>query len=245
MARNLIWIVLICLQPAFAQDASLEVIPEYKEFAKKRMEESEKKSLPENDKAIMNEAAEKIAKEIPSPGLKVGDQAPDFEIINTDGKIIKLSKRLEEGPVVLSFFRGSWCPYCNIEMSVLQRSLPLFKKLNAKLITVSPQSIEKSKELKVKFSGSFDIVSDADYSIAKSYKVYHEMPSELTKLYKEKFLLDLEAYNGVGRTALPVPGTFVISKEGKIVAAFCDSDYKKRMEPTDILLALSKLPKKE
>lgn len=245
MIRKLLCISLLWLQPVFAQDAALEVIPEYGELAKKRMEESAKKEMPEKDKAIMNDAAEKIAKDLPSPGLKVGDQAPDFEFTNTDGKTIKLSERLADGPVVLSFFRGSWCPYCNMEMSVLQRSLPLFKKLNAKLIAVSPQTIDKSKDLKIKFPGGFDIASDVDYSIAKSYKVYHEMPTELTKLYKEKFLLDLEAYNGVGRTALPVPGTFVISKEGKIVAAFCDTDYKKRMEPTDILIALSKLPKKE
>lgn len=245
MVRNLILICLICIQSVFAQDTSSEVLPVYKDLAQKRIEESEKKPVPENDKTVMREAAEKIAKDLPAPGLKVGDQAPDFEIKNSDGKIIKLSKKLEEGPVVLSFFRGSWCPYCNIEMSVLQRSLPLFKKLNANLITVSPQTEEKSKDLKIKFQGNFDIVSDADYAIAKNYKVYHEMPAELTKLYKEKFFLDLEAFNGVGRTALPVPGTFVISREGKIVAAFCDTDYRKRMEPLEILLALSKLPKKE
>jgi peroxiredoxin len=130
-----------------------------------------------------------------------------------------------------------------MEMQVLTQSLPLFKKLKAQLITVSPQLVEKSKELKEKFPGAFDILADVDYAIAKNYKVYHEMPEELTGLYKSKFKLDLEEYNGKGRTALPVAGTFVISKEGKVVAAFCDTDYKKRMEPHAILLALSKLPK--
>lgn len=239
------WLILIFLfvGTLLAQDNALEVIPEYEELAKKRAEANKDKVMAEADVVIMKDGADKIAKELPSPGLKVGDDAPDFELKDSSGKMVKLSDRLAKGPVVLSFFRGSWCPYCNMEMTVLTQSLPLFKKLKANLITISPQSVEKSKDLKEKFPGAFDILADLDYAVAKSYQVFHEMPTELTRLYKDKFKLDLEEYNGKGRTALPVAGTFVISKEGKIVAVFCDTDYKKRMEPQAILLALSKLPK--
>lgn len=237
MLKKSLLISLLFFSVLLAEDNPLEVIPEYTELAKKRAEANKEKILPAEDLAVMKSGAEKIALALPSPGLKVGDDAPDFEIKNSDGKIVKLSERLANGPVVLCFFRGSWCPYCNMEMQVLTQSLPLFKKLKAQLITVSPQIIEKSKDLKEKFSGAYEILVDADYAIAKSYKVYHEMPEELTALYRDKFKLDLEAYNGKGRTALPVAGTFVVSREGKIVAAFCDTDYKKRMEPHDILLA--------
>ena len=226
-----------------AADNPLELIPEYLELAQKRMEVSKSKELPEKELAIMKAAADKIAIDLPSPGLKVGDQAPDFELKDSDGQMIKLSDKLLNGPVVLCFFRGSWCPYCNIEILVLAQSLPLFKKLNAKLITVSPQTVEKSKQLKEKFPGSFNILADLDYTVSKQYNVYCETPVELLALYKDRFKLDFEEYNGKGRTALPIAGTFVISKEGKIVATFCDSDYRKRMEPTDILIALSKLPR--
>lgn len=236
-------ICLLFLGVLLAEDNSLEVIPEYAELAKKRAEANKDKVVSAEDLAIMKSGAEKIALALPSPGLKVGDDAPDFEIKNSDGKIVKLSDRLANGPVVLCFFRGSWCPYCNMEMQVLTKSLPLFKKLKGQLITISPQIAEKSKDLKEKFPGAYEILEDSDYAVAKNYKVYHDMPEELTALYKNKFKLDLEEYNGKGRTALPVAGTFVISKEGKIVAAFCDTDYKKRMEPQEILLALSKLLK--
>lgn len=244
MLKIFLLISLLFFGVLLAEDNPLEVIPDYSELAKKRAEANKDKVMPEKDLAIMKEAAEKIGKELPVPGLKVGDVAPDFEIKDSDGRLVKLSDRLVNGPVVLCFIRGSWCPYCNMEMAVLTQSLPLFGKLRARLITVSPQIVEKSKELKEKFAGNYDILADLDYAVAKSYKVYHEMPAELTALYKDKFKLDLEEYNGKGRTALPVAGTFVISKEGKIVAMFSDADYKKRMEPHEILLALSKLPKK-
>lgn len=228
----------------FGQDTNSEMMPEYGEQAKKRMALSEKLNISEVDKKILKDSADEISKNFAGT-LKVGDQAPDFELTNAEGKIVKLSEFTQKTNVVLCFYRGNWCPYCNIEISALVQSIPLLKKLNAKLILISPQISEKTKEIKEKYQGQYEMLSDLDYKVCKNYKVYYELPDALQKVYKESFKLDIESFNGKGRTALPMAATFIINKENKITSVFCDPDYRKRMEPSEILIELSKLPRPE
>jgi peroxiredoxin len=181
---------------------------------------------------------------MPSPGLRVGDKAPDFALPNATGKTVRLSEALSKGPVVLAFYRGAWCPYCNLELRALQQSLPAFKARGASLITVTPQKPDKSREEIEKEGYAFEILSDLDSAVMKKYKLFFDVPKDLSDLYKEKFGLDIAEYNGEGRTVLPVPGTLVIDRAGIVRAAYAKTDYKQRMEPAAIVAALDKIVKK-
>ena len=198
--------------------------------------------LNEKDRSVMVKSAIDLEKAMPEPGLKVGMSAPDFELSNTFGEKVKLSKCLVGGPVVLAFYRGAWCPFCNIELNALQSSLPYFSKYNASLIAVTPQKPDKSKEQLDKSEYTFEVLSDLDDSVMKAYNLYFEVPQELHELYKNKFSFDITDYNGKNRLGLPVPGTFVIDQDGIIRAAYAETDYKKRIEPEDIINALKSLP---
>ena len=190
------------------------------------------------DKSIMVKTARDLKKAMPDPGLKVGMNAPYFQLSNAFGEEVKLSECLADGPVVLTFYRGAWCPFCNIELNVLQTNLPYFEKYNASLIAVTPQRPDKSKEQLDKSKYTFEILSDLDGGVMKEYNLYFEVPQELYELYKNRFNFDITEYNGKDRLSLPVPGTFVINQNGIIQAAYAETDYKKRMEPKDIINAL-------
>ncbi len=212
--------------------------PSFRNGVKAFMDKRSGSEIDERDKSIMMKATRDLEIAMPEPGLKVGATAPDFLLINAFGRKIKFSEQLEHGPVVLTFYRGAWCPFCNIELNVLQRSLPLFKKYNASLIAVTPQQPDKSKEQLEKTEYTFEVLSDLDDSVMKSYNLYFEVSQELHELYKNQFNFDITDYNGKNRLGLPVPGTFVIGQDGIIKAAYAKTDYKKRMEPEDIIKAL-------
>ena len=192
------------------------------------------------DKSIMQQAAIDLAKAKPDPGLKAGESAPDFSLPNAYGKQIKLSSLLKKGPVIINFYRGAWCPFCNLELHALKTHLPHFKKYGATLISITPQKPGKSLQQLKKDKFPFDILSDLDSSVIKQYKLFFTLSPKLVTLYK-KFGINLEDFNGKGRNELPVPGTFVIDKKGIIRAAFANTDYTKRMEPRAIIDALKGL----
>lgn len=192
------------------------------------------------DKAIMEKAAADLAKTMPNPGLKVGEIAPDFSLPNVYGTQIQLSSLLKKGPVIINFYRGAWCPFCNLELRSLKQNLPNFKKYGATLISITPQKPDKSLEQVKKDKFPFDILSDLDSSVIKKYKLFFTLPPKLVALYK-KLGLDLEVFNGKGRNELPIPGTYVIDKKGIIRAVYANTDYTKRMEPQAIIDALKKL----
>lgn len=192
------------------------------------------------EKQIMENAAAELKRSMPSPGLKAGTTAPDFTLRNAFGESITLSKEYKKGPVVLVFYRGAWCPFCNLYLHSLQKSLPEFKKNGAQLILVTPQTPDKSAGQIKKDELDFEILSDLDSQVMKHYQLYFELPDDLIRVYK-KAGLDIEDFNGEGRTVLPVPGAFVIDQKGNIRAMQANTDYKIRMEPVDIVEALKKI----
>lgn len=200
----------------------------------------EKSPFSEADMAIMQKAASDLARKMPDPGLKVGAEAFDFSLPNAFGKTVNLKALLDKGPVVLVFYRGAWCPFCNMHLNALHKSLPSFQALGAQLVLVTPQTPDKSAEQIKKADYPFEVLSDLDNSVMKQYRLYFELPDELLAVYK-KHGLDIEAYNGKGRVGLPIPGTFVIDQKAIVRAVHAQSDYKQRMEPADIVKVLQKL----
>lgn len=237
---------LLATQLALAADPESDVpnvAERIKELNKKLFTGKDAIKIDPQDQAAMAMAEAELAAKLPSPGLKVGAKAPNFALNNAHGKKVRLNRLLQKGPVILVFYRGAWCPYCNIELHALNESLPNFKKFGATLVAVTPQTPDKSLEQVNKDGYPFEILSDLDDKVMKAYKLYWEVSPELDAAYKHSFSLDIAAFNGAGRRGLPVPGTFVIDKSGIVRAAFADTDYKKRMEPADILAALEKLPR--
>jgi len=229
--------------PLFEVQA-LEPVPSYQEaldqFKCQRKQNKKGSGFSKSDKATMKKSGEDLAKSMSSPGLKLGEKAPDFTLTNAFGQKVKLSVVLKNGPVILSFYRGAWCPYCNLQLHTLHKSMPHFKKYGAQLILVTPQTPDKSKGQIEKDKYTFEVLSDLDSKVMKQYKLFYKMDSELVRVYK-KLGLDVESFNGKGRNVLPVPGTFVIDKKSIIRAVHADVDYKKRMEPQEIIDALKKL----
>lgn len=188
--------------------------------------------------ATMDRAtAELIAGGAATRALKAGDKAPAFTLKNPDGKPVSSAELLAKGPLVASFYRGVWCPYCNMELQALQAALPEFEKLGASLVAISPQTPVNSRKSVCQNALSFPILSDTHNDVAAAFGLRYELPDYLVELYK-KLRNDLPAFNGDPSWTLPMPGRFVIGRDGVILYAEVNPDYTKRPEPGDMLPAL-------
>ena len=198
--------------------------------------------LSSDEKEVMQRAKAALAKTLPDPGIKVGERAPNFTLSNAFGKQVTLYDELKKSPVVLVFYRGAWCPYCNMHLRVLRENLPQIQALGAQLITITPQTPDKSLEQFKAEPREFEVLSDLDSTVMRAYRLYFEVDPELAAIYRTRGL-DLVEYNGPGRNVLPAPGTFIIDRDGIVRAMQADTDYTKRMEPAAILRALEALPR--
>jgi len=173
---------------------------------------------------------------ITSTAKQVGDKAPDFQLTNAAGKSVLLSDYIEKGSVILTWYRGGWCPYCNLTLKRLQLELPKFKELGAQLIALTPELPDKSLSTKEKNDLQFEVLSDIGNKVAHTYGVVFDLTPEVAVLYNEAF--DIPSYNGDESNQLPLGATYVINPRGEITYAFLDADYRSRAEPADILNAL-------
>jgi peroxiredoxin len=232
----------ICFFSALASAGSPPgAIPSYQEALRAYQAERAKADGPPvsaEDRLVMEAAARDLAAAMPDPGLHVGDEAPDFTLPDAFGRTVRLGDLLDQGPVVLTFYRGAWCPYCNLQLRGLQAALPAIEREGTRLVAVTPQRPDKSREQVERDGYRFEILSDLDDRVMKTYRLYFEVPSDLSDVYGRLLSLDLGEYNGEGRYVLPVPATFVIDREGVIRAAYANVDYRMRMEPAAIVAAL-------
>lgn len=170
--------------------------------------------------------------------LKVGDAAPDFTLTNALGTEVGLYETLKNGPVVLTWYRGGWCPYCNITLHYLQEMLPDFKAAGAQMMALTPELPDKSLDTKEKHSLEFEVLSDVDNAIAKEYGIVFKLTPEVAKYYEGFGLAD---YNGNDSDELPLAATYVIAQDGTIQYAFLDADYRNRAEPSEVLAVVKGL----
>lgn len=175
-------------------------------------------------------------------GVHVGDKTPGFSLPNAVGQWVSLAERLAAGPVVVSFNRGSWCPYCNLELRALQRVLPEIHELGATLVAITPEAPDGSLTLAEKYSLTFDLLTDAGSRVARDWRLRYDLPLDLRQLYMSAFQVDPRASNVEGGWRLPVPATFVLDPDGVVRARHVLVDYTTRMEPGEIVAALAALP---
>ncbi|MGJ8656312.1 MAG: redoxin domain-containing protein [Akkermansiaceae bacterium] len=169
--------------------------------------------------------------------LKVGDKAPDFTLGNPDGKQIQLSTLLKDGPVILTWYRGGWCPYCNIALKALSDKNPEFKKHGATLVALTPE-LPDTTAASVKEQGlPFQVLSDLNHNVATQYGLSFELNESTRTRYQEKFKLEQRSGKEAAKK-LPLPATYVIDTDGTITYAFVDADYRRRAEPSRIIDAL-------
>lgn len=190
-------------------------------------------------KAALDAAGEQIRAQGNVSGLRTGSKAPDFKLPDGDGHKIRLSKLLKKGPVVLVFYRGEWCPFCNLQLRALEEVYPDIRKLGASLIAIAPQQEKNAASQKEDNKLSYPLLSDTKGDAMRDYKLLYKVPAELKKVFLERYSIDLEKYNGADRWVLPVTATYIIGQDGIIKAGLVDLDYTKRMEPQDILKALA------
>ncbi|MDX8365765.1 peroxiredoxin-like family protein [Cytobacillus sp. IB215665] len=205
----------------------------------KAYNENAVKKMPEEVLNKMVQATTDLAQSDIAKGLEIGDHAPDFTLSDPTGKELNLYEQLKKGPVILTFYRGEWCPYCNLELRAYQQALPEINALGAQLIAISPQTPDHSLSMKEKNELAYPVLSDVGSHVIKEYNLLFDLPKYLVEVYKG-FGINLEEFND-SDWSLPVPATFIIDKNGKIRLASVNPDYTKRMEPSEVINELQSL----
>jgi len=190
---------------------------------------------------IMHRAtAELSASGLAGRALKASDVAPDFTLNDADGDAVSARRLLAKGPLVVSFYRGVWCPYCNLELQALEAVLPEIKARGASLVAISPQTAPNSRKSMRENRLTFPILSDAMSEVADAFGIRFALPDDLVDLYKS-FKNDLPAFNGDPAWVLPMPARFVIGTDGVIAYAEVNPDYTRRPDPSELLPTLDSL----
>ncbi len=174
---------------------------------------------------------------VASHALKVGDDAPEFLLPDADGRLHSSEQLRRNGPLVLSFFRGGWCPFCTAELCALQAAKDEFEGVGATLAVVTPETKDFPRQLTRSLGLDLKVLSDVDYGVAMSYGVLFRVPDE-TKAHYSGLGFDFGARHGSPVWMLPIPATYVIDAEGRIRSAFVEPDFTIRAEPAQILASL-------
>jgi peroxiredoxin len=187
---------------------------------------------------IMDEATATLAASgILQQALQTGQTAPDFTLPDALGQHISLKHKLEQGKVVLTFYRGAWCPYCNMQLRALQNILPELRAKGAALLAISPQQPDQALSLIEKHALEFTVLSDAGNHVARQYGLVFTLPEDLVGLY-QNMNIDLPSQNSTQGWELPLAATFVLAQDSKVRLAYLNADYTTRLEPSQILAAL-------
>ena len=184
------------------------------------------------------------ALEFASRAPKVGDQAPDFALPDQHGEEVHLSSLLRLGPVVLIFYRGEWCPYCNLQLRTFQTHLGQLTAHGAQLVAISPQSPDHSLSMAEKHALGFLVLSDVGARVIDQYGLRYEVDGETRALF-ETAGTDLGDYNGDGRWVLPAVATFVLDASGVVRYANVRGNWAERAEPIEVLDVLVGLTRPE
>ena len=195
-------------------------------------------SVPRSVIDIMHRATDElIASGAAGRAKKAGDKAPAFALKDPEGNVVSSAELLKKGPLVLSFYRGVWCPYCNMELQALEAARPEFEKLGASLVAISPQTAPNSRKSVRQNNLGFPILSDAKGETAAAFGLRFNLPDYLVELYKN-LKNDLPAFNDDPAWTLPMPARYVIGQDGIILYAEVNPDYTRRPEPEDMLPVL-------
>lgn len=168
-----------------------------------------------------------------------GDAAPDVVLLDSQGELARLRDRWIAGPLIVVFFRGGWCSYCDLQLREWQKHHAALHRLGATLLAISPQAPERSIETTQKNGLGFPLLTDTNLVAANAFGIAFTLPPELVEYFAE-IGTDIPVLDGNGSWALPVPATYVIDSQGVILYADVEPDYRKRPDPANALLAVEK-----
>jgi peroxiredoxin len=166
--------------------------------------------------------------------VKVGDKVPSFELELSDGSKFSLEDALSKGPGVIKFYRGGWCPYCNMELQSYQQLISKFEAQGLWLLAIAPEEIDRIGATIQKRELTFPIAANPSQSVARSLNLVFSLPNDLIDVYEKLGLDIMRTGEGV---ELPVPATLIVNRDSTVVANFFDLDYTKRKDPSAILEA--------
>ena len=196
------------------------------------------KRIPAEAMEVMLEAAAELdAQGVGDQSLKIGDMIPDMSMNDAHGNSLNSVDLCADGPAIFTFYRGGWCPYCNLELKAYQELLGDIKALGGTLVAISPEKPDNSLNTVEKNELQFPILTDSENAFARALGIVFELPAKLQAVYAG-FGMDLAALNDNSGWTLPIPATFVVAKGGKIVLADVNRDYRERLEPSEALAAL-------
>jgi len=167
----------------------------------------------------------------PANAINVGQPFPDFSLSDATGKQVSMKELLSIGPLLISFYRGEWCPYCNLALKALQDSLPAIKAKGVMLVAISPELPNQSLTMQEKNKLQFPVLSDVGNSLARKLGILFQQPDTILPIMKA-YGVDLQARNGDDSYVVPFPASYLIDSRGMIRYAFLDPDYTHRLEPS-------------
>jgi len=191
-----------------------------------------------DDVARLVETDNATLEELAARAIREGGTFPALTLPNHKGGITDLAALMAEGELIVTFYRGGWCPYCNLELRAYQARLPEIVARGARLIAVSPETPDNTLTTAEKNALAFEVLSDTEGRLADALGIRYELSAPIKALY-QKFGHDLPVHNGDGRWSLPMPATYVIARGGRILRAHVSPDYRTRLEPDAALAALA------
>lgn len=191
-------------------------------------------------KVMMTSIARLRAERLGEKAPGIGDCLPDGTFLDASASSTTLYSQLGDGPAVIIFYRGGWCPYCNLQLLAYQEHLPEIEKLGAKLVAISPETPDQSAQTREKDKLSFVVLSDKGNTYARSLNIVFALDPDLKKLY-QGFGVDLEKSQGTDAWELPLAAAFVVDAKHIVRYSFLDADYKKRADPETVLQELRNL----
>ncbi|WP_224482932.1 peroxiredoxin-like family protein [Robertkochia aurantiaca] len=205
------------------------------------LNKANREKIPGEALEIMDRATEELKeKHLAERSLKVGDQFPEANLIDANKNTVNVASLYAETPLVVLFYRGGWCPYCNMELRAFQQHLEEIKSEGARLVAITPETPDNSLTTAEKNELEFEVLSDIDNRFAKSLGLVFSLPESLKQIY-EQFGIDLKKHHQNTDFELPMPATFIIDKGGSVRYSFIDEDYTKRADPAEVITALKNM----
>jgi peroxiredoxin len=198
------------------------------------------KRVPAERQAVMERHIDELRNGLANTALKASDRSPPIALHNAKGALVDIKSLLNRGPVIVTFYRGGWCPYCNLELRAFQKILPEIKAAGASLVAISPEKPDDTLSTAEKNALDFEVLSDVGQKVGRAFGLVYAFSDELKWAYRE-FGLDIPDKNGAGEWALPISATYVIGQDGKIIYAYTDADYRDRAEPAEVLKILTEV----
>lgn len=194
--------------------------------------------MPAESLEAINSTTKLLHSNVMPQSLKVGDVVPNFALPNQNGQLIEIQEILKQGTAVISFYRGTWCQFCSLELKALQQALPAINMLGGTLVAISPQTFVDTVDNLEEFN--FEILVDKKNQVARQFGIIFKIP-EKSRIHYENLGISLPRYNGDESFELPIPATFIVNQDGIIHYAFVDLDFTERLDPVEIVTILRRM----